>query len=82
MISDTHPEAERVQLELIRKSTPAKRLHRMRSLSATVIELSRRAIERANPDCSKDELDVIFVRASYGAELADQYENFLRERRT
>ena len=81
MITDTHPEAARIQRELIRNLTPAQRFDRMQSLSATVIELSREAIARANPHCSQDELDVIFVRVHYGKELAERYEECLRDRR-
>ena len=46
---DTHPQAEEVQLQLLRQATPAKRFVFMCSLSQTVAALFRRAIRRANP---------------------------------
>ena len=68
--SDTTPEAERVQVELLRAAPVARRLHLAFSLSATVISLARRAHVRAKPDASARELDVFFVEVHYGADLA------------
>jgi hypothetical protein len=47
---DTSPEAEGVQIELLRNMTIAQRMSRVRSLTRTTIQLSRRAIHRAYPD--------------------------------
>lgn len=68
--SDTHPKAAEYQLELLRKATPAERLAVVRSLSRTVIELSRRALRRRNPDATQRELDRAFVALHYGEETA------------
>ena len=70
--SDTHPKAERVQLDLLRRASVARRLALTRSISATAIQLSRRAIARANPDLSPRELDLLFVEYHYGADLAQR----------
>ena len=74
--SDTHPEAERVQLELLRQAGVARRLDLTRSISATAIELSRRAIARANPALSVRDLDLLFVEYHYGADLAERLRNY------
>ncbi len=77
--SDTHPEIEKIQLSLIRQASIAKRIGRARSLSQTTIKLSRRAISRANPDFSEQELDIAFVTYHYGADLADRLSNYIRK---
>ena len=53
--ADTPPEIENLQLSLIRKASISKRLSRVRSLSQSVIQLSRRAIRRANPALNQRE---------------------------
>ena len=59
---DTHPKAEAVQIQLIRQATVAQRIARMSALTASLMKLSKRAIRRANPGASQDELDVLFVK--------------------
>jgi hypothetical protein len=68
--ADTTREAERVQVDLLRASPVAKRLHLALSLSATVIGAARRALARAQPRASSQELDLRFVEVHYGAEVA------------
>ncbi len=80
MFSDTAAEAERVQVELSRQMTAAEKIAQVRSLSALVIGLSRRAIARANPHLSPQELDVKFVELHYGKELAERLAEDLRRR--
>ena len=67
---DTHPEAEKFQISLIRKADIACRITRVRSMSQTVIQLSRRAISLAKPGLSKAELDLLFVEYHYGSDQA------------
>ena len=45
---DTNPKAEKYLISLIRKASPASKLSQVRSLFQTMMQLSRRAIERAN----------------------------------
>lgn len=71
MLSDTSPDARRVQIELLRRLTPAQRVSMMRSLSATAIGLSRRALARTNPGLDGHELNLLFIEMNYGKELAD-----------
>ena len=58
MLTDTHPEAEKVQIELLRQATVAERLQRAFSLTAMSVNLSRRAIAEANPQLTAEELEV------------------------
>jgi len=73
--ADTHPEAEEYQISLLRKASIAKRISITRSLSQTAMKLSRRAVLRANPQLSEQELNLAFVAHHYGSDLAD----FLRK---
>jgi len=70
-LSDTRPEAEAVQLALLRRASPQRRLSLALSLSGSVCGLSRRAIRRANPGFSDEEVGLRFVALHYGAKLAD-----------
>ena len=80
MLSDTTPDARRVLLDLMRRATPAEKLARVRSLSATVIELSRRAIARRHPDWTPLQVQLKWVELHYGRELAEQLTEYLKER--
>ena len=78
MISDTSPEAQKVQIELLRKATLAERFARMQSLTALAINLSRRAIAEANPTLTPRELDVKCVELYYGRQLAEELRDHFR----
>ena len=67
---DTAPDAERVQVDLLRRAPVARRVRLALSLSATVITLARRALARAQPHASARELDLRFVELHYGADVA------------
>ena len=68
--ADTTPEAERVQVELLRAAPVSRRLALAWSLTATVINAARRGIARANPLGSPVERDLRFIELHYGRELA------------
>ncbi len=67
---DTHPDAEKVQLELLRQATVSQRLTLALSLSQTVIGLAKRAIRRRYPNESEQENLIRFVSLHYGREIA------------
>jgi hypothetical protein len=79
--ADTTPEAEEVQMALMRAATVARRLHLAFSLSATAIRLARRAIARAHPSASTEERDLLFVELHYGPDLARDLRSDLERRR-
>lgn len=56
---------------------PSERLVRARSLSQSVIELSRRAIARAHPEWDETEVGLFFVELHYGKPLADKVRAYL-----
>ena len=74
---DTYSSAEEIQISLIRKASIAKRISKVRSLSQTTMQLSRRAISRANPGLNEQEINLIFVAYHYGAELANHRRAYL-----
>ncbi len=78
---DTAPQAEKVLIELIRKSSVSRRILRVRSLSQTVMFLSRRAIQRANPSLSEREVDLAFVELHYGKDLAERLRSYMERER-
>ena len=78
---DTDSQAEKVQIELIRQSSVAKRISMVRSLSRTAMFLSRRAIRRANPSLSKREVDLLFVELHYGKDLAERLRSYIEHKR-
>lgn len=80
MLSDTHPEAERVQLELLRRLSSAERIAKMRSHTQWLVGLSRRALAEANPGLDQRELDLLWVEHQYGKELAGRLRNYLENR--
>ena len=80
MLSDTSPEAEKVQIEFLRKSTVAERFSMVRALTARTVGLSKRAIARANPHLDPEELKLKFIELHYGKELAEQVREYLENR--
>ena len=80
MLSDTSPDAEKVQIELLRKSTVAERFAKVRALTARTVGLSKRALARANPDLSPEDLKLRFVELHYGKELAERVRKYVNSR--
>lgn len=78
---DTTPQAEKVQIELIRQSSVAKRISMVRSLSQTAMFLSRRAIRRANLSLSEREVDLLFVELHYAKDLAERLRSYMESER-
>jgi len=78
---DTSPEAERVQIELIKKASVSKRFSLMQSWSCFIIEANRQAIRKAHPNASEEEIALIFIENCYGKELADRVRADLERRK-
>jgi hypothetical protein len=69
---DTSPEAERVQIELLRKASLTKKFGIVRSLSQSLIQASRRNIRQVHPNVSEEELHLLLIEMYYGKELAER----------
>ena len=74
---DTHSKAEKVLISLLRDANTAKKFSQIRSLSQVTLQLSRRALARANKDLTEQQIDVLFVSHHYGKKLADNLEQYL-----
>jgi hypothetical protein len=79
--ADTDPEAERVQIELLRRAGLPARVRLAASLTRTVIALARRAIRLSLGDVPEDEVAVRFVELHYGPEFARGVQRRLADRR-
>jgi len=64
----------------LREAGTAGRFARARSLSASVIALSRRAIRRRHPEWSEREVLLEFVALHYGRDLAARIREQLERR--
>ncbi|GIW33925.1 hypothetical protein [Meiothermus sp.] len=68
--SDTNPKVVRLQIELLRQSSPARRLPIMASLSATAIGFSRQILTQKLGSARLVRIE--WMRLHYGAVLAEQ----------
>lgn len=78
---DTNPEVERVLISLLRKLSAEEKLNRTLQFSSSIINLSKRAIARANPNLNVDERNLLFVEYHYGVELANKLRSFQERNR-
>ena len=75
--SDTTPEAEAVQLDLISKQSPTERVHQALSASQRVAEQCKRAIAQSNPHFTEEEIKLKFIEINYGKKLAEEVREWL-----
>ena len=78
---DTHPAAEAVQINLLRRAGTSKRLSIAFSLSESVRWLALDGIRRAHPEASDEQALHIFLEVNYGRTLAEQVRKSLERRR-
>jgi hypothetical protein len=79
--SDTSPEIERVQVELLRKASPAKRFALMASWSQFIVEVAKQGIRRDYPEASEEEVALMLLARQHGQELADKVRAYLKLRK-
>ena len=79
-MNDTHSEAERVQIELLRKAGPGRRAAMAIALTDQVVKLSKRAIAQAHPNKSPQELLLLFIAVHYGKDLSRLVRDHLARR--
>jgi hypothetical protein len=80
MLSDTHPDAERVQIEQIRKTTPREKMATFLRFNRWITRLSREGIARAHPDWDERQVRLMWMELAYGAELAAEFAEHLERR--
>jgi len=74
---DTRPEAAQVQLGLLRRASVGRRAALARSLSSTVIGLSRQALRESMKDATDAELMDRWLALNYGEDLARRVRDYL-----
>lgn len=72
--------ADRVQIELLRAAGTAGRFTRFCSFTSSLIEMSREAIRRRQPELSERGVMLRFVEIHYGRALADRVRRHLELR--
>lgn len=82
MLTDTTQETLRLQVEQARKQSAAEKVLQVREMTNMVILLSRRAIARANPSFSKQDIDLHWVELNYGAAMAANLRDYLNRHAT
>lgn len=78
--TDTSPEAEEVQLELIRRMSPAERALKALRLTTRLVRECKAAIARNQPELTTREIGIAFIELNYGKELAAAVANYQVER--
>ncbi len=74
---DTHPKTERILISLLKQESTVKKFSQIRSLSQMSIQLSRRAILRANKTLDENQLNLLFINYHYGKDLAERVRKYL-----
>jgi hypothetical protein len=67
---DTSPEAERVQIELLRRMTPARKLRLLSELNDLGRQLAMAGLRQRHPGATREELEREYVSLTLGPELA------------
>lgn len=80
--TDTSIEAEAIQMELLRRMSPADRIVKMCNLSASLRRMAFEAIRRLHPDLDEAEVRMKFIESTYGKELASEVRNHLQQSET
>ena len=78
--SDTSKAAAQVQIELLRSAGCARRAELARSLSRTVIDLSRAALRERMPGASERDVLNRWVALNYGSDLAERVRKYVAAR--
>ena len=63
-------DAERVQISLLRRAGEGRRFQLCRSLTSTVVDLSRRALRDQMPGASEQDVLLRWIALNYGETLA------------
>ena len=78
--TDTHPDAEAVQIRLLREAGPAARGALAVGMSEFVVGLSLSGLRKANPHLDERQLALKFIALTYGSELASKVRTYLEHR--
>lgn len=68
--SDTHPRIEQIQIELLRKVSPARKFEMVAQMNNTVRAFMFAGLKRRNPEAAPETLRWMFAELLLGEELA------------
>lgn len=74
---DTNAETEKILISLLQKESRAEKFSRVRSLSEIAINLSKRAIKRANKNLNEEQIMLLFIEYNYGKDLSEKVKKYL-----
>lgn len=77
--TDTNPEAEEVQLDLIRRMPPSERALKALRMTTRLICECKAAIARNHPALAPREIGIAFIELNYGKELAAAVDRYQAE---
>lgn len=78
--NDTHPEIERVQIELLKKASISQRFALTSAWSEFIRNVAKTDIRRLHPEASEEEVMLMLAARLYGQELADKVRQFMQQR--
>lgn len=78
LADDTHPDAERVLIAILRSWTPRQRLQRACELSAAARRRALECYRFLHPEETEEEIRLRFIRNVYGEATADRIVQRLR----
>ena len=78
--TDTSPDAEEVQLDLIRRMPPQERALNTLRMTTRLIRECKAAIKRNNPALTQREIGIAFIELNYGKELAEAVDHYQLDR--
>lgn len=78
--TDTDVATESEQIHLVKQAPISRRFRLVRSLTASAIWLSRRAVARQNPEASSQEIGLKWIGLHYGEELEGEVRRYLLKR--
>lgn len=78
---DTPLKIEKIQIDLIRQLTISKRIAMVQALTETTVQLSKKAILKANPQLNGQEINILFCSFTYGESLANQIKEYINRKK-
>lgn len=76
---DTHPDAEKIEISLLKQAGISERLRRTFAMSSWVLWLGKQAISKAHPRWNKRKVDLFFVEVHYGKTLASKLQEYFEK---
>ena len=70
--ADTHPQAEKIQIEIIRRMPPWKKMAIVDDLNETVKAFAVSGLKLRNPNASPEQIRRMLAELMLGSELADK----------